>query len=165
MRKRDAIWIAVGMLLVLGQTAGAVPPDGTTFPAPPGPAGDEGPGPAAGNGQAGAAVAISKQSILDVYIKTAKQNGYESSVLGQPGDDLFVLKLTRLGKTQNGYGILQKKWDEKDVIDLTFGKAGKGVALEEVKRDVMVKPPFGDWIKQPTADVPTWVLAPSPTNG
>jgi hypothetical protein len=102
---------------------------------------------------------------LEDYIKAAQTNGYEPSILGQPGDRILVLKLTKLGKTESGHGILQRKWDQKDTIDLTLGKQEGGLALEGVSRDVMVKPPIGDWIKQPVNDVPAWVLAPALTTG
>jgi hypothetical protein len=116
---------------------------------------------------AGSAIAgLKSRSInLDDYIKAATRYGYEPSIIGQPGDRLLVLELTKFGKTANGYGILQKKWDQKDTIDLTFGRQADGFSLESVSRNVQVKPPIGDWIKQPSKDVPAWVLAPSLTSG
>ncbi len=102
---------------------------------------------------------------LEDYIRVAKSNGYETSILGQPGDRRLVLKLTKLGKTENGHGILQRKWDQEDIIDLTLNRQEGGLSLESVSRDVMVKPPVGDWIKQPATDIPTWVLVPVFTSG
>jgi hypothetical protein len=102
---------------------------------------------------------------LDDLIKEAKKNGYEPSVVTETGGKIAGLKLTRLGKTEAGHGILQKKWDERDTIDLTLGAKPGGVTIESVARDVMVKPPIGDWIKQPSDQIPAWVLMPSMING
>lgn len=127
------------------------------------------PDPAAAAGGAQSAMPprepVGKLLDLEDYLKAARSNGYEPSILGQPGDRVLVLKLTKLGKTESGHGILQRKWDQKDTIDLTLGKQAGGLSLESVSRDVMVKPPIGDWIKQPVNDVPAWVLAPALTSG
>lgn len=102
---------------------------------------------------------------LQKYIAEANKNGYSAAIVGNPASDRIVLELTKIGKTQNGFGLLQRKWDEKDTINLTFARKDSGVTLQDAKRDVAIKPPIGDWIKQPSSSVPAWVLGPGAGSG
>ena len=106
-----------------------------------------------------------KAAVIEAYASAARKNGYETSVVTQPDGRIIALKLTKIGKTDNGHGILEKKWDEQDTIDLTLSKQAGGVSILSVSHDVMVRPPIGDWIKRPSNAVPAWVVVPAASNG
>jgi len=106
-----------------------------------------------------------KAAVIEAYANAARKNGYETSVVTQPDRRIIALKLTKLGKTDNGHGILEKKWDEQDTIDVTLTKQAGGISILSVSHDVMVRPPIGDWIKRPSKAVPAWVVAPAAAQG
>lgn len=148
MRIAPALLIALTFAACPGSPAGAASPESGAPPA----------------GNQVSAPAEKNLSIEDI-ISAAKKNGYEPSVVTQPDGKIASLKLTKLGKTTAGHGLLQKKWDETDTIDLSLDQNDGKITIKGVTRDVMVKPPIGDWIKQPSNQIPTWVMAPDKVNG
>jgi hypothetical protein len=83
---------------------------------------------------AGAQVIAAKASSLGYVAKVA------------PGEFGRVdVIMSRTGKTEETFGLLRQKWDQRETISLSYVPTDMGLRLAGAKRQVEQKPPVGQW--------------------
>jgi hypothetical protein len=79
--------------------------------------------------------------------KKAEDLGYEAKIIPTDLGGL-ELQFVKLGKTEEGHGLLGKKWDQKDTINLLYSPDGGGdYKLASAKRVIEERAPIGGWKK------------------
>jgi hypothetical protein len=66
---------------------------------------------------------------------------------------------TKEGISDEGHGLLRKKWDQRETINMRYLPTTDGLQPASVKRTVELKPPVGPWKRvEENTDVPSELL-------
>jgi hypothetical protein len=92
----------------------------------------------------------------------ARERGFSVSVL-QDDQQLLKIRFVRKGKTTDGFGLLNIKWDERVTWDVAYVRHGAALKLATSEGLTERKPPIaGSWheVQRVTGDPPSWAVTP-----
>jgi hypothetical protein len=106
----------------------------------------------------------SVEAAFAAFEAAAKAVGYDVKVVSSTEKSVDVA-LSKLSKTEESYGILQKKWDQREFVAVKISDEGAGPVTEVKTRLVERKPPIGPWavVVEESANAPANVLPGIPS--
>jgi hypothetical protein len=91
-----------------------------------------------------AATVTPSDDALAVVTEAAREAGYSAAIT--PGEfGTYSVTLAREGQSEETHGLLQKRWQERETIELIYVPTDEGLQATSATRTVEQKPPIGQW--------------------